>query len=51
MSVIRVGSTSKYAEGWAAIFGSGASKKTKPKAKNAVRKPAGKKAKSAKKRR
>jgi len=41
MSVIRVGSTSKYAENWAAIFGG---TKTAKKAK-AVKKAAKKKAK------
>ena len=42
MSVIRVGSTSTYADGWAAIFEGKSAKKT-------AKKPAGKKTKTAKK--
>jgi hypothetical protein len=42
MSVIRVGSTSTYADGWAAIF------EGKP-AKKAAKKPAAKKSKAVKK--
>jgi len=42
MSVIRVGSSSKYADGWAAVFGGAAGKKTSGK------KTGGKKAKPAK---
>jgi len=42
MSVIRVGSTSTYAEGWAAIFEGTSAKKT-------AKKPAAKKTKAAKK--
>ncbi len=46
MSVIRVGSTSRYAEGWAAIFGGKAAKtKRAGKKTKAVKKPATKKAK------
>jgi hypothetical protein len=44
MSIIRVGSTSSYAEGWEAIFGaSGVKTSGKGEAKKASRKPAAKK--------
>jgi hypothetical protein len=53
MSVIRVGSTSTYAEGWAAIFAGKSAKKAtkKPVAKKskAVKKPVAKKAKKKRK--
>jgi hypothetical protein len=54
MSVIRVGSTSTYAEGWAAIFEGKAAKKItkKPKAKKkatAKKKPVAKQAKKKRK--
>jgi hypothetical protein len=53
MSVIRVGSTSRYAEGWAAIFAGKSAKKAakKPVAKKskAVKKPVAKKAKKKRK--
>lgn len=48
MSVIRVGSTSTYAEGWAAIFEGKAAKQTAKKAK--AKKKAAAKKKPAKKR-
>ena len=49
MSVIRVGSTSKYADGWAAVFGKAAKPAAGKKAK-AVKKAAKKSKKSAKRR-
>jgi hypothetical protein len=53
MSVIRVGSTSTYAEGWAAIFEGKPAKKTakKPAARKtkAAKKPVAKKAKKKRK--
>lgn len=53
MSVIRVGSTSTYAEGWAAIFEGKSAKKaaTKPTAKKtkAAKKPVAKQAKKKRK--
>jgi hypothetical protein len=53
MSVIRVGSTSTYADGWAAIFAGKSAKKAakKPVAKKskAVKKPVAKKAKKKRK--
>lgn len=52
MSVIRVGSTNKYAEGWATIFGGRATKKTTKRLavkKKAVQKSATKKAKKKRK--
>lgn len=45
MSVIRVGSTNSYAEGWDAIFGG---RKTASKKAAGNRKPAGRKAKAVK---
>lgn len=53
MSIIRIGSTSKYAEGWSAVFGGRSAKKATPQpagkktkgATKAARKPATKKAK------
>lgn len=45
MSIIRVGSTSSYAEGWEAIFGAGGKKPSAKKAtKKATKKAAKKKA-------
>jgi hypothetical protein len=49
MSVIRVGSTSKYADGWAAVFGK-AAKPAAGKKSKAVKKAAKKSKKSAKRR-
>ena len=48
MSIIRVGSTSSYAEGWEAIFGGGGAAGKKPRA-NAGAKKAAKKKVAAKK--
>ena len=44
MSIIRVGSTSSYAEGWEAIFGAGGGAGKKPRAKAGAKKAAKKKA-------
>lgn len=48
MSIIRVGSTSNYAEGWEAIFGAGGDAGKKPRGKATAKKSAKKKAASKK---
>ena len=51
MTIVRVGSNDKYANGWSAAFGKGGAKKqaAAPAAKSAPKKAAKKKAKAGKK--